>query len=95
MVRKQASELEQTYGMEANFQAILSENERLSAECGRLAKERDDLVEENGQMAHEITKWRKEVRDMLSSAGNKVAPKRYDPSMSRLHTTSASPLGYH
>lgn len=91
-MRRQADELEQTHGMESNFQSILSENERLSGECGRLAKERDDLVEENGQMAHEITKWRKEVKDMLSMAGSK-APRRYDPALSRLQPSMGSTLG--
>ncbi|KAG5495731.1 hypothetical protein JIQ42_02591 [Leishmania sp. Namibia] len=56
-----------TAGIVSDLQQLSDENERLTSECTRLAGERDTLIEENGRIAKELLRWKREMRQYIAS----------------------------
>jgi chromosome segregation ATPase len=64
------ADLESYFHAEQQAQELSAENDRLSEECGRLAKERNELILENGRLAEEMLKWRAEVRELMGTSSS-------------------------
>jgi chromosome segregation ATPase len=50
--------------LEDQLQELSTENERLSEECGRLAKDRSELWSENHRLESELAQWRGEAQEL-------------------------------
>lgn len=55
-----------------HISTFISENERLTDECTRLATERNHLQEENERLAEEFLNWKTEIRGLIGGVNSTV-----------------------